>query len=95
MPNYLPNTLIYSGYILLFLSVLLSIAASFESRYALMVYCVISSVLLLRLVCLVLEINYSSLIMKEEIIKTCEVDLIPILDRDFISIRLDCGQKYT
>lgn len=95
MPSYLIPTLTYSGYILMALAVLLSLAASFESRVGLNSFCVISFLLMVRLVALVIEINYSSLVLAENLTKTCAVDLLPHLNQTYYLESLDCGLKYT
>lgn len=90
MPKYFIATLEYSGYTLLALAILLSLAASFESRIGLNGFCIVSFILLLRLIALVIEINYSSLILAEELTQSCATDLLPLLNETYFNDYLDC-----
>jgi hypothetical protein len=95
MPNYFPSTLTYCSYFLLFLACLLSVSASWESRYSLIIFCVLAVILLIRFIALVVEINYSSLVLSEEIAQSCSIDILPTLHQDLFKQRLDCSKKYT
>ena len=95
MPNYFPSTLTYCSYFLLFLACLLSVSASWESRYSLIIFCVLAVILLIRFIALVVEINYSSLVLSEEIAQSCSIDILPTLNQDLFKQRLDCSKKYT
>ena len=67
MPAYFPETLDVSAYSLLALALLLSVSARKESRVGLCLYSIVSGLLLLRFLSLIVEINYSSLMLSDEI----------------------------
>lgn len=48
----------------------------------------------MRLMALVLEINYSSLILSEHLTATCAKDLLPVFHQDYYPENLDCFSKY-
>jgi hypothetical protein len=77
MPAYLPITLVYICYFMLFLSILAASAATFESRIFLTIFYLLSGLLLARLSTLVLEINYSGLLLSEKLEERCLIELMP------------------
>jgi hypothetical protein len=80
MPAYLPITLVYICYFMLFLSILAASAATFESRIFLTIFYLLSGLLLARLSTLVLEINYSGLLLSEKLEERCLIELMPNID---------------
>lgn len=83
MPDYIPVTLAYICYFMLFLSLLAASAATFESRIFLTIFYLLGGLLLARLSALVLEINYSSLLLSEKLDERCLVELMPRMHQDF------------
>jgi len=79
----------------MFLALTLTAAASYESRYALTLYCILSALLLLRFTSLIVEINYSSLVLQEELQQSCPTDLLPIFHKQYYLDTLECKKKYT
>jgi len=77
MPDYLPMTLGCVCYFMLFLSLLAASAATFESRIFLTIFYLLSGLLLARLSFLVLEINYSGLLLSEKLEERCLIELMP------------------
>jgi hypothetical protein len=94
MPSHFPYTLKGSAFALIMVCLLLAIAASWESRPMLKVFSVLASLLMIRLTALVLEINYSSLVLSEDMTSKCSEGLLPILDQSWVS-NFECGSKYT
>lgn len=91
----MPITLNYICYFMLFLAFLAASAATFESRIFLTIFYLLSGLLLARLSSLVLEINYSSLILSEKLAERCTLDIMPPVNQDFFISELGCGSKYT
>ena len=83
MPAYFPQTLDVSAYSLLALALLLSVSARKESRVGLCVYSILSSVLLLRFLSLIVEINYSSLMLSDEVSAQNLNSVLPSLHQTF------------
>jgi len=77
MPSYLPETLTYISYFMLFLAILSAFAASYESKLLLLVFYILSALLLARLTCLVLEVNFFSLLLSDSMHEKCSVELMP------------------
>ena len=95
MPNYMTVTLVYICYFMLFLSLLAASAATFESRIFLTIFYLLSGLLLARLSSLVLEINYSGLLLSEKLEERCLIELMPSMHLDFFQKELSCSNKYT
>lgn len=79
---------------MLFMSILAASAATFESRIFLTIFYLLSGLLLARLSSLVLEINYSSLLLSEKLEERCLIELMPIMHQDFFQSELSLN-KYT
>jgi hypothetical protein len=77
MPSYLPDTLTYISYFMLFLAILSAFAASYESKILLLAFYILSAILLARLSCLVLEVNFFSLLLSDSMYDKCSVELMP------------------
>jgi len=67
MPDYVPVTLSYSCYFMIFLSFLAASSATFESRIFLTIFYLLGGLILVRLSALVLEISFFSLILSEKL----------------------------
>jgi len=62
---------------MLFVSLLAASAATFESRIFMTIFYLLGGLLLARLSALVLEINYSSLLLGEKLDERCLLELMP------------------
>jgi hypothetical protein len=93
MPAYFPKTLDVSAYSLLALALLLSVSARKESRVGLCLYSIVSGILLLRFLSLIVEINYSSLMLSDEISASNLNTVLPTLDQSFFETQ-KCKTKY-
>ena len=67
MPNYFPKFLNYFGYFFMCIAAVLSVSAIYESRIGLIIFSIFSTILMIFLLLLVLDINYSSLVLSEEL----------------------------
>ena len=79
---------------MIFMAVLITISASYESKTVLTFYNILSAFLLMYLTGLSVQLNFYSLLLKEELGRTCLNKLMPAFKDDFLIKISGCVKKY-
>jgi hypothetical protein len=79
---------------MIFMAVLITISASYESKSILTFYNILSAFLLMYLMGLSVQLNFYSLLLKEELGRKCLNKLMPAFKDEFFAQMTGCTKKY-
>lgn len=85
IPHLLMLAISLSGYFMIIMAIVITVSASYESRSLLTLYNILSVFLMMYLMGLSVQLNFFSLILKEDLSRECMTKVMPAFKDDFFT----------